>query len=1103
MSDELKHSVEPPTGPQEMDPAEVEALLAQADAQGETLDSEEALGGADYLAEEAPLGQVDAEGLLVQATAAVELPAAAMPVEPSADAVPVDELDFDAVLFATPEKYLTPPVEEAPVAAAAEAAIADEPAPAPMPQETIDAVIAAAMTPPPAPSVDEVPATAPDSEVESTPAPVESAGDQLLDQEELDNLLKMMDAPEESDAPPARETAPGRVTLDQSELDALVEGMMDEAPLAGGDMDAPVLGAAAGEAVSLSQENVDALLGSLAEAPVAAPAAVPAAEPVLVPAPAAAPQPPAAAPADISQDMIDALIAAAAAPSNEIGNENLAAAATAATQAPMATVAVEHDDLDHLIEESRRRERMQRMEAATGPAPTPPRARRMPSVESPLAAFLKEHGARAVASIAAGLLVAGATFFWLYSQPTRTPNLAQLAVQRGSALEEAMDAARKMIEEGEYLRAVELLGGKIEDAPAGRERTDAVFLRAEALYKSVPANAPLSRYDEVQSELDNVLAQAPDHPRIPDALHWKALLHERGELPFAALDNYELIVTQHPGANHMDEILVEAARLALALGVPEKAARYADQAVQQFPASPHVSEAKLLQGDAYAKTGQRDAARKLYAESFQGDSTSPLGVEAVLRLGRLSFDEGDFEGAISQIRDYLSKSTIPEGNDAAYLLLAQALRKTKRDAEAREVLNDLLRFFPNSKHAPEAYVEFSQTLESLGERQAALQIAREGEGRFPADPRVLKNLGELLGLDGNPFSAATTLIAADLAGADDPAALLTAARHFRTAGILEQAQATYSKLLEEYGGSPESFVGGVELAELIYDRGDAKRALDRLEKIATATEGTPRQLPALLAMAKIFDAIGLPGRVAEVSEKAAGLTDDPAILAQSAAALIKAGELTEGQKIAERIDYAQVPADIAYTLLSALGTALLKVDPPRGIEKLEEAYADYPAARRAENDFALVEAYLGAERAAGARRIVLDLAARAKARPEDTPYLVDAGTLWGDYLYEKGDYRAAADAYALADDASNATSTQPVDGKRTDRRWPRYQRANSLLKLSDFAGSLALYDEIAQTDAPWAKEAAVKADYVRMQQRLRGESSANELAGAAQPAPAA
>lgn len=1074
MSDEepKKHSLEP-------DADEPESSASQGSPVPDAAD--ENLGG-DYLVEEAPLGQVDAEGLLIQSPQTLPPPAA--PNE--AEAVPLDELDLGALLSAVPPQYQGEP--EPPVSTlvpASESVVpVDREAPAapPLDAAQLEALLVAAASPAPA-----------------------HGGLDAVDPAALERLMAESAASPEAFAESVREADP--VT------EALVASAMDEAPLAGSsDLDTPV--------VERADAELSPVVAALAESPLAESVAYSSSPEAAVDVPEAPPEAtPVAAPSgDISQEMIDALIAAAGNPSasaasEHISNENLAAAATAAAQvvpvgsAPVTgTGAAEEDDLDHLIEEAKRRAREQQAEAPL-PEPAPTRERKLPRVESPLLKFLSKHGARAVASLAAGLLVAGGTFFWLYARQTRTPDLAVLVTQRGNAVEEAMDAARKMIDEGEYERAATTLAAAIEAAPMGRERTDAAYLRLEALYKAVPNNAPLSRYDAVQTEIDAVLSSAPDHPRVSDALHWKALLHERGELPFAALEAYERLIERYPDAHDMDETLVEAARLALDLGAPDKAARFADALVQRFPGSPRFAEAKLLQGDAYARTGQPDAARQLYGESLERSEDPVMRTEASLRLGRLTYDEGNYAAAIAQIRDYLSKTTTAEGNDAAYLLLAQALRKTGQHAEARTVLNDLLRFFPESKKAPNAYVELSQTLESLGERKAALLIAREGETHFPTNPEILKNLGELLGIDGNPFSAATTLIAADEAGAADPTILLTAARHLRTAGILDEAERTYRRLLESYGGSAESFVGGVELAQLYHERGDSKRAIERLENIALATEGSPQQLPALLAMADIYEELGLTTRAAQASEKAAGLTDDPQVLARAAAALIKSGGLTQGQAIVQRIDLAQVPPREAYQLLSALGSALLGVDPPRGIEALEEAYVNYPSERVALNDLALVRAYVAADRASAARRVVMDMVAGAEGRPENALPLLNAATAWGDYLYEQGDYRAASDAYLIADNAG-AAAAAPGSGTTpsTDMAWARYQRANALFKLNELKAALALFEEIAQGNAIWAREAASKADIVRLQLRLRGEtvpSLAQTPTGESTPPPAA
>ena len=61
---------------------------------------------------------------------------------------------------------------------------------------------------------------------------------------------------------------------------------------------------------------------------------------------------------------------------------------------------------------------------------------------------------------------------------------------------------------------------------------------------------------------------------------------------------------------------------------------------------------------------------------------------------------------------------------------------------------------------------------------------------------------------------------------------------------------------------------------------------------------------------------------------------------------------------------------------------------------------------------------------------------------------------------------------------------------RSTPEWARYQRANALLRLADYAGCLPLFEAIAASDSPWAGEAAVKATAARLEQRQRGVSVA-------------
>ena len=52
--------------------------------------------------------------------------------------------------------------------------------------------------------------------------------------------------------------------------------------------------------------------------------------------------------------------------------------------------------------------------------------------------------------------------------------------------------------------------------------------------------------------------------------------------------------------------------------------------------------------------------------------------------------------------------------------------------------------------------------------------------------------------------------------------------------------------------------------------------------------------------------------------------------------------------------------------------------------------------------------------------------------------------------------------------------------------WAKYQRANAMLKLDDYSSSLAILDELAASDTPYAEDARIKAEYARLEQRMLG-----------------
>jgi hypothetical protein len=160
---------------------------------------------------------------------------------------------------------------------------------------------------------------------------------------------------------------------------------------------------------------------------------------------------------------------------------------------------------------------------------------------------------------------------------------------------------------------------------------------------------------------------------------------------------------------------------------------------------------------------------------------------------------------------------------------------------------------------------------------------------------------------------------------------------------------------------------------------------------------------------------------------------------------------------------------------------------------MEEAYATYPEEHTPAWGQRLLDAYLTSDRSAYARRLVMDMEADARQNQAALPNLVRGAVAYGDYLYGRQDYRAAADAYALIPETADVESQ--------DVEWSRFQRANALLQLGDFEGSIPLFDAVASAKGHWAKDAALKGKYGRLEQRMRGMTVTPAPGQMAQAAP--
>ncbi|MBM3288580.1 MAG: tetratricopeptide repeat protein [Candidatus Hydrogenedentes bacterium] len=906
--------------------------------------------------------------------------------------------------------------------------------------------------------------------------------EQVLGGEELDAVLRAAGPAAPSDDGSRVDTAP--ITLGQDELDALLAAH----PMAREEMPAPLPAMARVaeedpvERAARDNEQADVGRENLAAA---------------VPDPTAGDQP-------LEQDLIDSLLAqaaqAAASPTAPPGTKTHGIdAGVDLKQTESAAVALSDDDLNDL--------------GITLPAPqvsivsepAPVEAAEGPEEASPVVQRRLRTGARfpakLAASIAAALIAGSGTFGYLWShraRPTVDTPLDHVATVDKKALEDVIVTARELMGKGEHVSAMRELGAAIRGAEEGPLLNEARFLHVEAGYRSLPPSPKAVDIETVLKNIEDVIALAPSYSRNPEALGWKAELYERTGALTTARDTYDRILTNYPTAPDTDNTLVHLARIAFQLNYFEDAERALDRVLKEFPESAHTSEAQMLLAQCYESTGRVVDAIAAYTAVAAQRTESRVGAEAALAIARISDASNDVPGAVRALETRLQTATTTDGNDAVYVALAKAYRKAGKPADAVRVARELLNFFPDSPRVPEAVVELTQALEANGESRQALELAQQAADRFDQNAEIARNRALILSKTNDARAAAAALEKADELGANDPGVLLDAGRKYQHLTESDKAAELFQRVIEKYPDSEQAVDAGVELGRHQYKKGDVAGAIDRLASLANSPNAANKQLAVQSALGDIYSDLGLTKRATAAYEQVATLATNSETLAHAATALLKNGAIGAALPAIHKVDLAKLPSKTGFDFLMAQGRAMLATDAALALEKMQQAFEQYPVERSPEDFEYLVRASLETGKTARARALVGDFDVYVQTHPEDRARLQRTAALWGDALYNAGDYRGALDAYALAaplaapesqDEKSQqdaqAQSQGPAPPSR-DAVWAKFQSANALLKLDDFTTSAAIYDELATQDSPYAEDARIKANYARLERRLRG-----------------
>src|SRR5690606_24114796 len=102
----------------------------------------------------------------------------------------------------------------------------------------------------------------------------------------------------------------------------------------------------------------------------------------------------------------------------------------------------------------------------------------------PVVRLLKQHPVRLAAAIAAGIAAGAWTHFGLSTLRVYTPSLSEFVASQDAPIDVILAQARRLLDDGAYTAAVSMLDHALSQARPSPERSDAEYLRAEALYKA-------------------------------------------------------------------------------------------------------------------------------------------------------------------------------------------------------------------------------------------------------------------------------------------------------------------------------------------------------------------------------------------------------------------------------------------------------------------------------------------------------------------------------------------------------------------------------------------------------------------------------------------
>lgn len=311
--------------------------------------------------------------------------------------------------------------------------------------------------------------------------------------------------------------------------------------------------------------------------------------------------------------------------------------------------------------------------------------------------------------------------------------LAKCELRKGDATSAAArlaDAVRRfpqssLLAEMVYDRAVALSRAGDNDGAVGQwaefcERFPTHALHRDALYALATTQHRLGRYDRSDALCEAFLSQYADDERVPETL------------------------------------FLSAENLFLSSQLPAAITKYSSF-LGTFPNHTFAGRAKLRLGLAHYQLEQFAEARKVLSEVAQSAPRDSVFAPALLALGDVHFQNGEWEQAQLRLGEYFDLGLGIAARDDALLKIALSQERRDQHEPALASLDRLIAEFPDSPHRLQAQFERGQCMAALqrwDDAQTAFEMVLESSenSRFAAP--AVRHLAAIAGRRERPQAAA-------------------------------------------------------------------------------------------------------------------------------------------------------------------------------------------------------------------------------------------------------------------------------------------------------------------------------------------------------------